>query len=289
MPSRPLSSTPALWRLPYGHFSESDARNQELRRTILQRDHNTCVDCGLSLARHMEVRHLDDDHENHADTNLVCVCPFCHLRDHLGPTGFATAGLMIGAPSLTQGQVNHLALSCWYVQSRVESKLDIRHGPELDGADPEAAFQQRLLVQAKSLLRDLETKGVRWGDAYSALLPEPDVLGGVLNELSQSAPEQYARRDEILAGVHILPLFDAFETQCADWFAEFDRTRPLPSWRKGMETLLGRAEMDPTSFYTAYSKSVSAARGATPIATPAPTQPPALPPEPPIVGSRYAD
>jgi len=50
----------------------------------------------------MEVRHLDDNHENMDPANLICVCPFCHCRDHLHTTGFATAGLMIASTHLTQ-------------------------------------------------------------------------------------------------------------------------------------------------------------------------------------------
>ncbi len=291
--ARPLSSTPQLWRLPFGHFSESDTHNLALRTTILARDANRCVDCQLSLPRHMEVRHLDDDHENMAPTNLACVCPFCHLRDHLGPTGFAGAGIVIGTPTtLTQGQINTLALSIWYIQSRIEKTQDIRSLPDESQIDTEQAWRQRLLNTATTLWNDLATKDTRWTGAYSPLISEPDILGGVLNELYTTAPETYANRDELLHGLHILPVSEAFETQCADWFAEFDRSRPISSWGQGLDSLMGRIDSTPDDFFQAVRKSLRADVRAQPEAVGrspsqgAPSDAPALS-RPAGVGKRY--
>ena len=238
MPSRALSSTKSLWRLPFGHFSESDTANKAQRARILARHNNTCVDCQLKLTRHMEVRHEDDNHDNNDDANLVCVCPFCHLRDHLGPTGFASAGTMIGVPTLTQGQINALTLAIWYIQARVTSNSDIRHAPGAIDPANEETWKQRLLELSMVIWKDLSINSAKYGPVYSSRITEPDVLGGILNELHANSPEQYADRATLLTGVHILPYREAFNVQCDAWFAEFDRTRPLASWRKGLESFL---------------------------------------------------
>ena len=240
MTSRPLSSTPALWRLPFGHYSESDLANKEQRLRILAHDGNTCVDCGLKLARHMEVRHLDDNHDNNNDSNLVCDCPFCHLRDHLGPTGFASAGILIGAPALTQAQVNSLSLAVWYIQSRITSTADIRHEPAAIDLGNEEASRQRLLDLSAVIWKDLSIHSIKYALASSSRITEPDVLGGILNELHDKFPDEYARRDTLLKGLHILPSRESFSVQCEAWFAEFDRSRPIASWSKGLESFINR-------------------------------------------------
>lgn len=258
MMARALSSTPALWRLPFGHFSESDQAHAELRQKIIARDKNKCCECELVLHRHMEVRHLDDDHDNLKEDNLACVCPFCHLRDHLGPTGFASAGLVVGTPSLTQGQINMLALGVWYVQSRIEKNQDIRNMLDDPDSDTEEAWRQRLLSTASVIWTELTVKSTRWTGAYSPLISEPDMLGGILNELWLKAPDDYAKRGQTLSGLNILPLQEAFSTQCADWFKELDRTRPLSSWVKGLNALMGRLNTTPEDFYVDVRKSVRA-------------------------------
>jgi len=237
MPSRPLSATPALRRLSFGHFSESDTQNLPLRKQILARDQNKCADCGVVLGRHMEVRHLDDNHENMDPANLICVCPFCHCRDHLHTTGFATAGLMIASTHLTQASINSLVLACWYVQSRVPNTTDIRKLPE-----PGENFDelQQMRTAATLLLDDIHSRGIRWGSAFGHVVIEPDAFGEVLSDISIKEPEAYARRGELTQHLHVLPLQDAFSTQCEDWFAAFDRARPISSWAKGLEALMSR-------------------------------------------------
>jgi intracellular multiplication protein IcmJ len=297
MTSRPLTSTPSLWRLPFGHFSEADTKNRGLRTRILERDKYQCCDCSLSFKTHMEVRNLNDDHEDNSEKNLACVCPFCHLRDHLGPTGFAGAGIIIGAPALTQGQINTLALSVWYVQSRIEKNIDIRHSPEAADANSDEAWRQRLLTVATTMWKDLEFKSTRWASVYSPLITEPDVLGGILNELSINAPESYANRDTLLHGLHVLPSREAFEVQCKDWFELFDKTRPLSSWVKGMDAFMDRISSNPTDFFANLSKSIRAATKipSSGLARPAdaPTNPEQIMPPRGTpgggVGKRYAD
>jgi len=242
MASRPLSSTKALWRLPFGHYSESDTVNRIQRQHILSRDDNTCCDCKLKLARHMEVRHLDENHDNDQDSNLACICPFCHLRDHLGPTGFASAGTIVGAPTLTQGQINSLSLAIWYIQARVTSTADIRKEPARLDPDNEETSMQRLLELSMGIWKDLSISSVKFAPVFSARITEPDVLGGILNELHETSPDTYAKREALLAGLHILPSREAFGVQCMTWFDEFDRTRPISSWRKGLESFLVRTE-----------------------------------------------
>lgn len=238
MQSRPLSATPALRRLQFGHFSESDVENSELRKRILSRDKNTCVDCQLKLPRHMEVRHLDDDHTNNDEKNLVCVCPFCHCRDHLHTTGFASAGLLIGSAAQNQAIVNSMSLACWYILDRISDETDIRVIPS-DDTDEMKALRQA----AELITLDFHTKSLRWGDAFGKVVTEPDAFAEALSDLSVKQPEAYAARGETTKHLLILPQKAAFQTQCIDWFQHFDKVRPISSWAKGLDTWLGQLGM----------------------------------------------
>lgn len=237
MPCRPLSATPALKRLSFGHFSESDKKNAALRKQILERDNNKCADCGVVLARHMEVRNLDDNHDNLDPGNLVCVCPFCHMRDHLHTAGYARAGLVITSTKLDQPLINGIVLACWYAQSRIPNSTDIRKMPD-PGEAPDALQQMRQV--SSLLLEDIHSRGIRWAGGYGHVVVEPDALAEVLCDMYTQEPEAYADRGELTKFMHILPLQEAFTAQCEDWFAAIDRSRPISSWSTGMEALMAR-------------------------------------------------
>ncbi|SFF31489.1 HNH endonuclease [Paracidovorax wautersii] len=238
MQFRPLSATPALRRLQFGHFSESDQVNSALRKKILSRDNNTCVDCKLKLPRHMEVRHLDDNHDNGAEENLACVCPFCHCRDHLHTTGFARAGLLIGSTAQNQAVINSISLACWYILDRIPDDTDIRVIPSAEADEMKALRQVAELINL-----DFHTKSLRWGDAFGKLVTEPDAFAEALSDLSVQQPEAYAARSGTTKHLHVLPLKSAFHAQCTDWFLHFDKVRPISSWIKGLDSWLGHLGM----------------------------------------------
>lgn len=245
MPSRPLSATSALRRLSFGHFSESDTPNLALRKQILARDKNKCADCGVVFARHMEVRHLDDDHTNMSPGNLVTVCPFCHSRDHLHTTGFANAGQVIASTHLNQAIINSVVMACWYVQSRVVNKTDIRKLPEPGENTDEL---QQLRTVATLLLDDIQGRGIRWASAFGHLVADPDAFAEVLSDMSIKEPESYADRGELTKHLHIFPIQEAYALQCVDWFDAIDRARPISSWVKGMDALFDRMGTSLTEF-----------------------------------------
>ena len=62
----------------------------DVRHAAIRRDDYTCQACGLhsSVTEHdmwcgLEVHHMDDNHDNNEDGNLVTVCPLCHGILHL--------------------------------------------------------------------------------------------------------------------------------------------------------------------------------------------------------------
>lgn len=265
----PLSVSYDTWRLSFGHFSEADKANAELRKKILERDNYTCCDCSLRFDRHMEVRHLDENHSNNDPKNLKCVCPFCHMRDHLGSTGFAQAAHVIGSTRLSQAQINHVALMCWYITERIEDNEDIR---VLTGETEDA--NAALLTAAKYLLTDLYSAGIRWVDTLSKEATDPYTFGTILlrmrYEVMEDGPEAsdkdkksepkvkevlklstdqtpaYRNRAKTLASMSLLPRREAFDAQCKDWFAYFDRIMPVQRWAHGLNLFLKTHELTDT-------------------------------------------
>ena len=255
MPSRPRAATPALRRLEFGHFSEFDVRNSELRKRILSRDKNTCADCGLNLPRHMEVRHLDDDHTNMDESNLVCVCPFCHCRDHLHTTGFAGAGVLMGSTTLNQAIVNSLVIACWYAVSRIPDETDIRVIPT-----EETATLQMMRKHAEVILNDLNSRSLQWSGAYGAIVAEPDAFAEALSDLYVASPQEYAKREESTKHLILVPAKEAFDIQCEDWFRYFDERRPIASWSKGLDSWMAMAD---TNFEDLSQRTRQVARNST--------------------------
>ncbi|MDL5034296.1 HNH endonuclease signature motif containing protein [Pelomonas sp. APW6] len=60
------------------------------RANALQRHRFTCSGCGYSSKNtsHLDVHHLDDNHRNQADENLVAACHICHNYQHIGEADF---------------------------------------------------------------------------------------------------------------------------------------------------------------------------------------------------------
>lgn len=74
--------------VPDPNREESDRRFQDLRKSALTRDQFLCGGCGFrdmvtqanknTIARYIDVHHLDHDHGNNDPGNLTAVCVICH-------------------------------------------------------------------------------------------------------------------------------------------------------------------------------------------------------------------
>lgn len=290
----PLSTSMHTWRLAFGHFSARDTQHAELRKQILARDKCTCVDCNLKLPVHMEVRHIDGNHDNNSPENLVCVCPFCHMRDHLGPTGFANAAYVIGSTRISQAVLNALVLVCWYVVDRTPTTEDIRIERK-QGEDYSGAI---LRETAQKLLTDLRSSGLKWSEKTTKSVVDPYVFGQLLSKLRYEQPdgdhvkhlgpfdqtEAYAKRNVSLASLCLFPRIEVFSAQCKDWFTYLDKVRPLESWDRGFGSFLSTLGFkDPVQLYEviqSYNKALASIAKSKPKSKAALPRPAAIAPGP---------
>jgi len=71
-----------IWYWPY-------MKRKERRERILGRDNHACQTCGYSPSRvivgkrpPLHIHHIDKDHENNSDSNLITLCSSCHWQVH---------------------------------------------------------------------------------------------------------------------------------------------------------------------------------------------------------------
>jgi intracellular multiplication protein IcmJ len=68
---------------------KADAEYLAKRPGVLARHKQTCAGCGYvsKVSRALDVHHLDDNHHNNEETNLVPACHLCHPYQHVGELG----------------------------------------------------------------------------------------------------------------------------------------------------------------------------------------------------------
>ncbi len=92
-----LSYLPAQdWRSPQDRAVLRSAAWGRTRLRILERDSYTCVYCGHSQPKGMEVNHITG-HRDQAPENLESVCPLCHRVLHAGLFAAIHGSLLIFA------------------------------------------------------------------------------------------------------------------------------------------------------------------------------------------------
>lgn len=176
-----LGAQRETWRMGDGEH-ERDEEFRLIRPKILERDNFSCRFCGFYSRSYQEVHHLDDDHQNNRQENLVTACPFCHSCFHIGYAGLMREGFLIWVSpteNISQAAVNNLARAV-YVVSRV---------PGHDWTDPVKRLMDAVSFRKDSAERYFGTSN-------------PLVLGDAL--LSLTARE-YANRNETLMHIRYFP------------------------------------------------------------------------------------
>ncbi|MEW6238829.1 MAG: HNH endonuclease [Candidatus Omnitrophota bacterium] len=76
---RPSITNPKLWN------PERPPKNEwnKIRKEVLERDNYTCVFCGHTAAKNMNIHHINETKSCEPD-NLVTICVACHAIQHIG-------------------------------------------------------------------------------------------------------------------------------------------------------------------------------------------------------------
>jgi len=211
-----LSAKRATWRMN-DHGSEADTQFADARRETLSLADKRCKFCELRADKWQEVHHLDDNHSNQAQNNLVCACPLCHQVFHLGLAGLHDGGTLIHAPEFTQVELNVLTVAIWLA----------------------TASGSECATEASRVYEDLRSRNFyvtsifrEWARDAKVKLQEPFVFTPdmLANALIVMPEGDYAKRAELLGGLRLLPKDERFKEQIKHWVGHFGKSLPVAQW-----------------------------------------------------------
>lgn len=172
----------------------ADSLYKKIRPEVIARDNSTCQFCGFRAEKYQEVHHIDDDHSNNELSNLVTTCSLCHANHHLGFSGIKNRGTLIFLNpewGMTQASINNIARLLWVSEDSEDQEI-------------------------KNLCSDVIAKLERCAFAAKKLLGtnELSVLADFYLKMSS---DLYATRENVLAGVYVLPRKEGFGDALKYW------------------------------------------------------------------------
>lgn len=184
------------WRMNDSDFADADAEFARVRKKALDRDDYTCRFCGFQAKAWQEVHHYNDDHADNRLENLVTTCAYCHMCQHIGLAGSNKEATLIYLPHISQADLHHIVRTAQVAEAYAdEVKADAKARPDAQRQAREAADVGRAAMAALK---------ARQEQAKAKLLTcDPAEIANVLKILPDDA---YARRDDFLAGIRLLPL-----------------------------------------------------------------------------------
>jgi hypothetical protein len=213
-----LSSSKSSWQAPAQH---GDKKWDEVIHAAVSRKYqHTCQYCGWKDDVFNEVSHLNEDHHNHQEENLVLACPLCHQCLHLSKVAIAEGGKLIWAPGVSQVEINHLVRMYWVLEEGA------RHA--VNGSQ-ELKQINEVLTQARLLVNKLEHQSHVLEAHFVAGGSDPGLLAETLLKMT---PEQYTRRDDYLKNIRIWPNVVRFRRMVPHWLNQTKVNLPLQDWMK---------------------------------------------------------
>lgn len=184
------------WRMNDSDFADADAEFARVRQKALERDDYTCRFCGFMAKAWQEVHHFNDDHADNSLDNLVTTCAYCHMCQHIGLAGSNNEATLIYLPHISQADLHHIVRTAQVAEAyQDEVKADGKAKQDAQRNAREAGDVGRAAMGVLKGRQEL---------AKAKLLTcDPAEIGNVLKMLPDDA---YERRDDILAGIRLLPL-----------------------------------------------------------------------------------
>ena len=183
----------------------ADSKYAKKRRTVLEKANYTCQGCNfktlpdrsaqastLMASGYFEVHHLDDDHSNQDFSNLVVLCPLCHMVFHVGFGAYNKTYSLIYFPWLSQAQINILSICAGVIICRNKEKNSQFYNDALGLMNYLASFNETLQINYGEPI----TQPVQFATALSALSKTP----------------LYNERQKALKDFRLLPDITKFKT-----------------------------------------------------------------------------
>lgn len=198
------------------NHNRADQAFAEARTRVLERDDYTCRGCNFRSppsktgASYQEVHHLDDNHANNDDKNLVTICPLCHQSFHIGHTGLSNGGILVWLPEINQADLNHICRSI----------IIAFH----DNADCQGS--------ARSIYAALEARALYLEDIFCEGASDPAFFGQAMLDSDPATLQK-----EVIAGIRLLPNPAKFNHMVEHWYSHGYKGIPPETWDSLVITL----------------------------------------------------
>ncbi|ARN69548.1 MULTISPECIES: type IVB secretion system protein IcmJDotN [Vibrio] len=202
-----LSVKRSTFRVDDPFSDESNPEFKKNRKIVLERDGFSCQCCGFKAEKFQDVHHIDDNHNNNKEDNLITVCPLCHMCHHLGHAGAKEMGDLIHIDpkhGLTQASLNSLVRFLWLAEGSSNKEF----------AQNAVSLYNRLHLLSVNAKRVIGTS-------------KPELLARHLLSLSE---RDYGKRKEKLEGIYFLPSKSGFTRQLEYWRKLYDKNNPPDKW-----------------------------------------------------------
>jgi len=217
--ARPTGN-PRLVKVP-GDGSVATSLTPELRKSIYERDDQTCQCCGFQADKYQDIHFLDHNPKNLAPDNLETMCIFCHQCFNLEQATAMRSGVLIWLPEVSQIDLHHIMRAVYVAR--------ISQGPMAEAA--------RVTLDVLMGRREEARRRIQTDDPYVLSVVLKDFLTG----------KYYAERDEKLSGIRLLPLDRRLIKESDLEFNQFPQI--LAYWRSKDGPFGGRAPTLWTNLY----------------------------------------
>jgi intracellular multiplication protein IcmJ len=203
-----LSASKASWQAPTEHGSK--LLDEVLHATITKKYNGICQYCGWVDFLGNQVSHLDENHLNNDEKNLVLACPLCHQCLHLGKVGLADGGRMIWAPEVSQIELNHLARMHWV-------------------SEQDRSSDNTMASAARSLTSKLDHQAHVLEVHYVSGASDPGFWAEALMKMDE---ENYKNRASLLKHIKLWPNPTRFQKHFGNWSKSVFVNFHLKDWEK---------------------------------------------------------
>lgn len=191
-----LSVKAKNWRMFDSDSEAADTEFALVRKKVLERDDYSCKMCGFKASKWQEVHHVNDDHSDNRKENLLTVCMYCHLCQHIGLAGRNQEAVLAWIPEIPQDRLHHIIRSVQVAKRWSENAMMAR------GVKSDAIRQaQELADGASSLMAKLRERQMQAEERIGTSDPLE-----IANIMLSMPDDMYERRGEFLAGIRLLPL-----------------------------------------------------------------------------------
>jgi intracellular multiplication protein IcmJ len=222
----------------------ADAALRARRPAVLQRFRNQCAGCGYTakVAAHLDVHHLNDNHADNDDANLVAACHVCHPYQHVGEVS-------VRADAWAEG---------------LGKKSGLAHLPELQARDLNLLLRAVGAAMLDPATREDAT------EIYEELMARTEVTSTRLGAwkaadfaaaMAQLTDEQYAHRSKVLEPERLVFSERVMEAIGREFVADYP-SLPVAAWPAVAKTMTAPAAPAATAAPASGAASAGAGTGA---------------------------